>query len=444
MGGRARGVRPRRREHLRRVGRVPSFHPVRRGARRSCAQLHADGYMMGLISNTQRSLDDLRTALRARRPVRRRDLVVRSRLHEAASEHLRGGAPPRRRPARRGGHGGGQRAARHRGGAAALGMRGILVARSGLSADCPPDVPVISSLRELPAPAVIIRDLTTIEECRQVAALEKDVWGYADAEDVVPPPVLIVSVKRGGILLGAFDGAGAMVGFAYAIPAVKDGRPDPVVAHAGRHAAAREAGIGRASSSRSASARSRWKSTSIEWTYDPLQALNAHLNFSAAGRGRRGVRGEHLRRLEQPAAPRLADRSVRRRVAARGAARPAPHHRRRAWARPRCGSVGAAPLVNPVACGRGAARTRARRPLARRARGCSSRFRSASARLQREDPPLALDWRLETRAIFQHYFSRGYPAVDFFLSREAGRGHYLLAPNEHRAQDCDRRPRLPT
>ena len=30
-------------------------------------------------------------------------------------------------------------------------------------------------------------------------------WGYTDAEDVVPPPVLIVSVKRGGILLGAFD-----------------------------------------------------------------------------------------------------------------------------------------------------------------------------------------------------------------------------------------------
>ena len=46
---------------------------------------------------------------------------------------------------------------------------------------------------------------TTLEECRQVAELEKEVWGYTDAEDVVPPPVLIVSVKRGGILLGAFD-----------------------------------------------------------------------------------------------------------------------------------------------------------------------------------------------------------------------------------------------
>ena len=58
-----------------------------------------------------------------------------------------------------------------------------------------------------------------------VAALEKDVWGYTDAEDVVPPPVLVVSIKRGGILLGAFDEAGTMRGFVYSMPAIKDGRP---------------------------------------------------------------------------------------------------------------------------------------------------------------------------------------------------------------------------
>ena len=70
-----------------------------------------------------------------------------------------------------------------------------------------------------------IRPLTTLEECRQVAALEKSVWGYTDAEDVVPPPVLIVSIKRGGILLGAFDDGGSMRGFVYSMPGIKDGRP---------------------------------------------------------------------------------------------------------------------------------------------------------------------------------------------------------------------------
>ena len=69
-----------------------------------------------------------------------------------------------------------------------------------------------------------IRLLTTLDECRAVTALERTVWGYTDAEDVVPPPVLIVSIKRGGILLGAFDDGGIMRGFVYSMPAIKDGR----------------------------------------------------------------------------------------------------------------------------------------------------------------------------------------------------------------------------
>ena len=71
---------------------------------------------------------------------------------------------------------------------------------------------------------MVIRPLTTIEDCRQVAALERVVWAYTDAEDVVPPPVLIVSIKRGGILLGAFEGQD-LKGFVYSIPGIKEGRP---------------------------------------------------------------------------------------------------------------------------------------------------------------------------------------------------------------------------
>jgi predicted GNAT superfamily acetyltransferase len=43
------------------------------------------------------------------------------------------------------------------------------------------------------------------------------------------------------------------------------------------------------------------------------------------------------------------------------------------------------------------------------------------------DPALALAWRLHTRDIFRSYLARGYRAVDFFLTVEARRGHYLLA-----------------
>ena len=58
----------------------------------------------------------------------------------------------------------------------------------------------------------------------RVVELEKDVWGYAGGDDVVPAAVLIVSVKRGGILLGAFD-RDRLTGFVYSMPALKDGRP---------------------------------------------------------------------------------------------------------------------------------------------------------------------------------------------------------------------------
>ena len=53
--------------------------------------LHADGFKIGLISNSQRSLASFQAHFELRRPVRGRHLVARSRLHEAAPEHLRGG-----------------------------------------------------------------------------------------------------------------------------------------------------------------------------------------------------------------------------------------------------------------------------------------------------------------------------------------------------------------
>jgi predicted GNAT superfamily acetyltransferase len=41
-------------------------------------------------------------------------------------------------------------------------------------------------------------------------------------------------------------------------------------------------------------------------------------------------------------------------------------------------------------------------------------------------PALALEWRLETRRIFTHYFGRGYKATGFAFDRSAGKGTYLL------------------
>ncbi len=51
---------------------------------------------------------------------------------------------------------------------------------------------------------VTYRDLTTLPELAAVVELERRIWGPG-YEEVVPVPILAVTVKRGGILMGAFD-----------------------------------------------------------------------------------------------------------------------------------------------------------------------------------------------------------------------------------------------
>ena len=272
---------------------------------------------------------------------------------------------------------------------------------------------------------MIIRDLTTIDDCRQVAALERDVWGYTDAEDVVPPPVLIVSAKRGGILLGAFDAGGAMKGFVYSIPAIKDGRLTQWSHMLGVTRDARDAGLGLTLKLAQRERSLQMGIDLVEWTYDPLQALNAHLNFTKLGvvveEYEENIYGASSSPLHSGSPTdrfvaewRLTTPHVERRIAAAGVGVV------------RDASVASAPLVNPSQpaahwLSPGVA------DLSLNAPRLLVEIPVGYAEMMVQNPPLALEWRMASRAIFQHYFARGYRAVDFFLSREAGRGHYLLA-----------------
>ena len=272
---------------------------------------------------------------------------------------------------------------------------------------------------------MIIRDLTTIDECRAVAALERDVWGYTDAEDVVPPPVLIVSVKRGGILLGAFDDRGDMKGFVYSIPSVKDGRLAQWSHMLGVTRDARDAGLGRRLKLAQRDRSLAMGIDLVEWTYDPLQALNAHFNFARLG----VVVAEYEENIYGQSSSPLHSGSPTDRFVAEWKLT-APHVERRITAGPlgvmRDAGVAEAPVVN---ASQTAAHWLAPGPadLGIDARRVLVEIPIDYAEMQQQNPPLALEWRMATREIFQHYFARGYRAVDFFLSREAGRGQYLLA-----------------
>ena len=269
-----------------------------------------------------------------------------------------------------------------------------------------------------------IRPLTTLEDCRQVAALERVVWGYTDAEDVVPPPVLIVSIKRGGILLGAFDSAGAMKGFVYSMPGLKDGRPMQWSHMLGVAPEARNSGLGVRLKLAQRQATLEMGLDLIEWTYDPLQALNAHLNFARLGvvveEYAENVYGESSSPLHRgtPTDRFIAGWHIRE-----------PHVERRigsAGLVVRDGTVTAAPVVNPSRPG-GEWLRPTEGDLSLSDRRLLVEIPAGFTAMQREDPALALEWRLTTRRIFQHYLSRDYRVVDFLLALGSGRGQYLLA-----------------
>ena len=273
-----------------------------------------------------------------------------------------------------------------------------------------------------------IRHLTTIDDCRRVAALEREIWAYTDAEDVVPPPVLIVSAKRGGILLGAFDEAGVMKGFVYSLPAVKDGKLTQWSHMLGVVPGARSSGLGATLKLAQRDRALAMGVDLIEWTFDPLQAPNAHLNFVKLGivveDYEQNVYGDSSSLLHRGTP---TDRFIAQwRL-------DAPHVVRRITAGAiglvRDARVAEAPLANPSRSGDrwllpGEANLQidARRMLVE--------IPAHFTEMQAEAPDLAREWRLASRSIFEHYFSRGYRAVDFFFSRAAGRGQYLLALKE--------------
>jgi predicted GNAT superfamily acetyltransferase len=273
-------------------------------------------------------------------------------------------------------------------------------------------------------PSYTIRPLTTLAECRQVVALEKQIWAYTDAEDVVPAPVLIVSIKRGGVLLGAFDEHGAMAGFVYSIPGWKAGRPTQWSHMLGVVADAQSAGLGRRLKLAQREATLAMGIDLVEWTYDPLQALNAHLNFAKLG----VVVEEYEENIYGESSSPLHRGSPTDRFVAEWHLNE-PHVVRRstesAGLLVRDASVMQAPVVNPSKPGpwlepsEGELAYDTRRVLVEIPTGFNDLMAAA--------PELALQWRMATRRIFQGYFGRGYRAVDFFLSREARRGHYLLA-----------------
>ena len=129
---------------------------------------------------------------------------------------------------------------------------------------------------------ILIRECTTIQEFDTCVDLQREAFGLPDIE-ITPRRHLIVSRQAGGWTLGAFV-ADRMVGFVHHLAAV---RPDNEVFGYSHMMA-----VARAYQNKGVGARLKWAQREralaegrryIKWTWDPMQARNAHFNLNRLG-----------------------------------------------------------------------------------------------------------------------------------------------------------------
>ncbi len=274
---------------------------------------------------------------------------------------------------------------------------------------------------------VVYRDLGSLADFAAVVELERQIWGPG-YEEVVPIPILAVTTKRGGILIGAFEGD-RLIAFVYSLPGIRDGKPTQWSHMLGVVDEYRRAGIGRQLKLLQRRRAIDMGLELIEWTFDPLQTMNANLNFAKLGivveEYEENIYGESSSPLHKgnPTDRFVAEWWIRE-----------PHVERRLsltspFGMMRTSEIATAPVVNDttpagewIECGRADLTLDARRLLVVIPGGFGDMLQRA--------PALALRWRMATREIFTTYFARGYKAVEFFLAPGARGGSYLLTRPE--------------
>jgi chorismate synthase len=260
-----------------------------------------------------------------------------------------------------------------------------------------------------------VRPLASVVDYAACVALQRHTWGE-DCSDIVPAATLKVAQRIGGVLAGAFDAHGRLVGFVFGMVGVIDGR----VIHWSDMLAVREevrdAGVGRMLKEFQREAARASGASEMYWTYDPLVARNAHLNFN-----RLGVRvAEYVEDMYGDSDSELhrglgTDRLVVRWPLDREAARPDV---RSALER----GIGA-PALNEdgIACSAESCMA-----LAPAAPAVRIEVPSDIMAVRDRAPADAIRWRAGTRAAFQWALARGYEVTAFLPDAANHRGYYLL------------------
>lgn len=243
-----------------------------------------------------------------------------------------------------------------------------------------------------------IRKLGSNEDMRLVQGLEKKIWG----ENTVPTHQTYTASKNGGLVIGAFDKQ-EIVGYSYSFPGFANGKMYLCSHMLGVHPDYQLSGIGKMLKDEQRKLAIEIGYDLITWTFDPLESRNAYLNmtklygicttylencYGEMEDGlNKGLPSDRLQvewwisseRVKEEWTPQLSY-----------------------YARPF--TVGQSEKGNPMM------------------EGNLERFSSSSDGIEvpipeniqfikKDEPELALDWRMKIRAVYQSLFGAGYALV---------------------------------
>ncbi len=284
--------------------------------------------------------------------------------------------------------------------------------------------------------AVDIRPVETQAEYEAVEVLQRAVWPGSET-DVVPRHLLKTAAQNGGLVLAAFAGEVA-VGFVFGFLGTDSADPQRPALTQLKHCSHmlgvlpeyRDQDIGYRLKLAQREFVMRQGVRLVTWTYDPLESRNAHLNIARLGGVCRTYKRDWYGSMADELNAGLAsDRfqvdwwvtsaRVRERLAGQRAALELDSFL----------SAGTE-ILNPTQAAPDDGLPRPPEKL-RRPEGTFGLIeipRDFQA-LKLQDPPLAREWRLHTRALFEAAFEDGYLVTDFFSEVWEGRrrSFYALA-----------------
>ena len=261
----------------------------------------------------------------------------------------------------------------------------------------------------------VIRDLESRSDYDQCVRLQRATWGEHFLE-LVPPALLTVAQKVGGLCIGAFDES-TLVGFVFGLTGLKDGEPvhwSHMLAVRDDH---RDRGIGKSLKQRQRERLEAMGVRTVFWTFDPLVSRNAHLNLHRLGA--RAIAyvpdmygNDPMSTTDEViGSDRLVvewslgalDSGTSQATAAGIETELAPS---RLWSPTEPSETCSLPPTGSV----------------------SVSIPGDIQQLKRDSPDTAHRWRQATRRVFQHYLQRNYVIAGFERADEGG-GAYLLEPH---------------